>query len=48
MSNFRDLEIYKSAYNLAFKVHKLTIQLPEYELYKQVSEIKKFNRKDKR
>ncbi len=41
MSSFRDLEIYKSAYSLALKVHKLTMQLPKYELYEQGSQVRK-------
>ena len=41
MSSFRDLEIYKAAYSLALKVHKLTLQLPKYELYEQSSQVRK-------
>ena len=41
MSSFRDLEIYKSAYSLALKVHKLTMQLPKYELYEQGSQVRR-------
>jgi four helix bundle protein len=33
MKNYRDLRIYQIAFNLAFKTHKFSFQLPEFEKY---------------
>jgi hypothetical protein len=33
MKSYRDLGIYQIAYDLAMEVHKMTIELPKYELY---------------
>ena len=41
MKSYRDLEVYQLAYNLAFEVHKLTMKLPQYELYEQGSQIRR-------
>lgn len=41
MKSYRDLEIYKSSYNLALEIHKMTMQLPKYELYEQGSQIRR-------
>lgn len=41
MSSYLDLEIYTEAFNLAIKVHKLSLQLPKFELYEQGSQIKR-------
>jgi len=41
MSSYKDLEIYKLAYELALKVHDLSLQLPKYELYEQGSQIRR-------
>ena len=41
MKSFRDLEIYQMAYNLAIKVHKMTMQLPQYEMYEQGSQVRR-------
>ncbi len=35
MGGFKDLEIYKIAFELALKVHKATLLLPKFELYEQ-------------
>ena len=35
MSSYRDLEIYKKSYELALRVHRLTLQLPQFELYEE-------------
>jgi hypothetical protein len=32
MKNYKDLEIYRLAYSLALEVHKLTMNLPRYEM----------------
>ena len=41
MKSFRDLEIYQMTYNLAIKVHKMTMQLPQYEMYEQGSQVRR-------
>ena len=41
MNSHRDLEIYQMAYNLAIKVHKMTMQLPQYEMYEQGSQVRR-------
>jgi len=41
MSSYRDLDIYKMAYSLAIRVHKMTIELPKYELYEQGSQVRR-------
>ncbi len=38
---YNDLEIYRMAYELAIKVHHLTLSLPKYELYEQGSQIRR-------
>ena len=41
MKSYRDLEIYQSAYQLAIKVHKMTLTLPTYKMYKQGSQVRR-------
>ncbi len=41
MKNYRDLEIYQTAYSLAIKVHKMTLTLPQYEMYEQGSQVRR-------
>jgi four helix bundle protein len=41
MQSYRDLEIYKMAFNLAFEVKDMTMKLPKYELYEQGSQIRR-------
>jgi len=41
MKNYRDLEIYQLAYQLAIEVHKMTLTLPGYEMYEQESQIRR-------
>lgn len=41
MKSYNDLEVYKLAYRLAVKVHKMTLTLPKYELYEQGSQIRR-------
>jgi len=45
--SYTDLEIYKLAYKLAFDVHKLSLQLPKYELYEQGSQIRRSSKRIK-
>jgi four helix bundle protein len=41
MSSYRDLEIYKLAFELAVRVHKASLKLPKFELYEQGSQIRR-------
>ena len=41
MKSFKDLEIYQLAFELAIRVHKLTMTLPKYELYEQGSQVRR-------
>lgn len=41
MKSYRDLEIYQTAYQLAIKVHKMTLNLPGYEMYEQGSQVRR-------
>ena len=39
--NYRDLEIYKLSYDLAIKVHNMSLKLPSYEMYEEGSQVRK-------
>ena len=41
MNSYRELEIYKLAFNLAAKVHAATLKLPKFELFEQGSQIRR-------
>lgn len=41
MSGYRDLEIYCLAFDLALKVHKISLELPKFELFEQGSQIRR-------
>jgi four helix bundle protein len=41
MSSYKDLEIYKIAYDLAIRVHKASLKLPQFELYEQGGQIRR-------
>jgi four helix bundle protein len=41
MKSYRDLEIYKEAYQLAIEVHHMSLTLPKHELYEQGSQIRR-------
>lgn len=41
MKSYRDLEIYKMSYDLAIKLHKMSLQLPQYEMYEEGSQLRK-------
>lgn len=41
MSGFRDLDIYKLAFELLIKVHRASLKLPDFELYEQGSQIRR-------
>ena len=41
MRNYKDLEIYQLSYDLAVKIHRLTLKLPKYEQYEEGSQTRK-------
>jgi four helix bundle protein len=41
MNSYRDLEIYKMAFNLAVRLHKASLGLPKFELYEQGSQVRR-------
>ena len=41
MKSYRDFDIYKLAHSLAVDIHKLSFQLPKYELYETGSQIRR-------
>lgn len=41
MKSYKDLEIYQAAYQLAIQVHKVSLTLPNYELYEQGSQVRR-------
>lgn len=41
MKSYKDLEIYKLSYELAIRIHGLTLKLPKYEMYEEGSQIRR-------
>jgi len=41
MGSYKDLEIYKLAYSLAIKIHKVSLKLPTFETYEQGGQIRR-------
>ena len=41
MKNYSDLEIYKLSYDLALKVHRLSLKLPKHELYEEGGQLRR-------
>ena len=41
MKSYKDLDIYKLSYELAVKIHKMSLKLPKYELYEEGSQIRR-------
>ncbi|MFH1460576.1 MAG: four helix bundle protein [Candidatus Omnitrophota bacterium] len=41
MKNYSDLEIYQLAHNLAIEIHKITLELPNFEVYEEGSQIRR-------
>jgi four helix bundle protein len=41
MGSYRDLEIYKLSYDLAIKIHKMSLKLPKYEMFEEASQIRR-------
>jgi four helix bundle protein len=41
MSSYKDLEIYRLAYDISIRTHKASLKLPQFELYEQGSQIRR-------
>jgi four helix bundle protein len=41
MSSYKDLEIYRLAFDLSIKIHRLSLKLPNFEIYEQGSQIRR-------
>ena len=41
MKSYKDLEIYNISYELAVKIHKMSMRLPKYEMYEEGSQVRK-------
>ena len=41
MSSYKDLDIFRMAFELAIKVHHLSLELPKFELYEQGSQVRR-------
>ena len=41
MKSYRELDVYKLAYQLAIEVHHMTLSLPKYEMYEQGSQLRR-------
>ena len=41
MKSYKDLEIYNISYELAVKIHKMSMRLPKYEMYEEGSQARK-------
>ena len=39
--SYRDLEIYRLSYELAMKIHHMSLNLPKYELYEEGSQVRR-------
>jgi four helix bundle protein len=41
MGSYRDLEIYELSYDLAIKIHNMSLKLPKYEMFEEGSQIRR-------
>ena len=41
MKSYKDSEIYQLSYDLAVKIHKMSLKLPNYELYEEGSQLRR-------
>jgi four helix bundle protein len=41
MKNYKELEIYNLSYELAVKVHKMSLKLPKFEMFEEGSQIRR-------
>ncbi len=41
MKSYRDLEIYKTSYDLAVRIHNVSLKLPQYELFEEGGQMRR-------
>jgi four helix bundle protein len=41
MKSYKDLDIYQISYDLALKVHSMSLNLPQFELYEEGSQVRR-------
>ena len=41
MQNYKDLEIYQLGHKLAVEIHKMTLELPKFEMHEEAYQIRK-------
>lgn len=41
MKSYKDLDIFRLAYDLAVRVHKFTLSLPKYEMFEEASQARR-------
>jgi four helix bundle protein len=41
MKSYKDLDIYKKSFSLAIQIHKMSMNLPKYEMYELGSQIRR-------
>jgi len=41
LKNYKDLDIYKLSYDLALKIHRMTMTLPKHELYEEGGQVRR-------
>lgn len=41
MKSYRDLEIYKTSKQLAIRIHKMSLELPKFEMFEEGSQIRR-------
>ncbi len=41
MKSYKDLDVYKLSFEYAIAIHKISLQLPKFELYEQGSQIRR-------
>jgi len=41
MKSYKDLEIYNLSYDLAIRVHRMSLELPKYEIYEEGSQARR-------
>ena len=41
MKSYRELEIYRISYELALRVHRMSLRLPKYELFEEGSQVRR-------
>ena len=45
MKSYKDLDIYKLSFQLAMKIHEISLKFPQYELYEEGSQIRKSSKR---